>query len=71
MLISLGKYFINIIVYMRKGITFALIMKTRLLKVSEYARENKISVKSVYKQIEKKKLKTVNKFGLILIKQKI
>lgn len=55
---------------MVKGVTFDH-MKYRFIKVSEYAREQKISPKSVYMQIKNNKLNTVTKYGLILIKVKI
>lgn len=42
-------------------------MKTQLLKVSTYARENKISVPYVYKQISEDKLKTKVIDGVIFI----
>lgn len=39
----------------------------KLIKISDYARREKITTQAVYKRIDAKKLKTVKQFGLTLI----
>ena len=41
--------------------------KQKLTKISDFAKRKEVTVQAIYKQINKGKLKTIKKFGLILI----